>query len=974
MNAFTFSVGSLRVEYQTNPLGIDVPRPRLSWIIQAEGRDVMQTAYQVQVAARADDLAAGRATLWDSGQVASDRSVFVAYKGPEALSRQRCYWRVRVWLADGQASDWSQPAWWEWGLLAPADWTATWITPELGQDASTSQPCPLLRRQFVVSGSVARARLYITGLGLYECHLNGQRVGDQVLTPGWTSYDHRVQYQTYDVTAQLQAEANALGIALGDGWYRGYLGFEGQRNNYGERALLLAQLEISYADGRRQVVGSDAQWRASTGPLLTAELYHGETYDARLEQDGWDRPGYDDQAWAGVSLASYDGELVAPVGPPMRRIEELEPLAIIRTPAGETVVDMGQNMVGWVRLRVEGPAGATVTLRHAEVLDADGNLYTANLRSARQTVRYTLRGEGVELYEPRFTFMGFRYVGVEGFPGELTLDALTGVVVHSDMASIGAFVCNQPLHNQLQHNILWGQKGNFLDVPTDCPQRDERLGWTGDAQVFARTAAYNLDVAGFFAKWLQDLAADQSADGSVPFVVPDIMGRSGRGAGGSSAWGDAAVICPWTMYLCYGDVGILEQQVDSMAAWVAFMRDQAGGDYLWQKGFHFGDWLAIQSPHALMPMATTPVDLIATAFYAYCAQLMAQTAQVLGRPQEAADYARLAAHVRAAFCDEFLTPRGRVGSATQTSYVLALAFDLLPENRRAEAARRLAADVRERGNHLSTGFVGAPYLCHVLSRYGYLDLAYALVNQESYPSWLYPVKKGATTIWERWDGIKPDGAFQDVAMNSFNHYSYGAIGEWLYRVAGGLEVDWRQPGYKHCLVQPQPGGGFSEVRTTLRTPYGLLESAWEVDDLGMTLEVSVPANTWASVRLPLARLEAVTESGDCLAKAEGLRACDQQGSDVLVELGSGSYTLAYVSPELAARVHASVKLGLDTPLRLLLDHEDARAVLARHLGEMLHSPQLLWAGDLSLNQLAERAPERLSSEQLAAIGRELAGL
>ena len=466
----------------------------------------------------------------------------------------------------------------------------------------------------------------------------------------------------------------------------------------------------------------------------------------------------------------------------------MRPVQLLKTPAGESVLDFGQNMVGWVRLKVRGPAGTTVTLRHAEVLDKEGNFYTANLRAAKQRVSYVLKGDGEEAYEPRFTFQGFRYVAVEGYPGEPTLDRLTGVVVHSDMPVTGHFETSSPMLNQLQRNIVWGQKGNFLDVPTDCPQRDERLGWTGDAQVFARTASFNMDVAGFFAKWLRDVAADQHENGSVPFVVPDVLSQGGQFSGGSAAWADAAVIVPWTMYLSYGDTRVLETQYPSMKAWVEYMRRQAGDGHLWTTGFHFGDWLAFATTRSDYPGATTGKDLIATAFFAHSTDLLQRTASVLGKNDEAADYLKLLARIKQAFVKEFVTASGRVGENTQTAYALALQFDLLPEDLRAEAARRLAAEVRSRG-HLTTGFVGTPYLCHVLGRYGHLDVAYDLLNRQEYPSWLYPVKQGATTIWERWDGLKPDGAFQDPGMNSFNHYAYGAIGEWMYRVVAGLEID-----------------------------------------------------------------------------------------------------------------------------------------------------------------------------------------
>jgi alpha-L-rhamnosidase len=893
-------VGALRTEYKENPLGVDARKPRLGWRLQSAARGVTQSAYEVRVARTERGVRAGSDLVWDSGRVASDESTQRAYEGSPLQSGRRYYWQVRVWDGGGRASGWSEPAWWEMGLLEPSDWKAGWIEPDLPEDVSKPGPVPMVRREFKLSGPVERARAYVTSHGLYEMQLNGQRVGDELLTPGWTSYNKRLQYQTYDVTPLLKPGANAVGVFLGSGWYRGDLaGWIGRRNVYGDRVALLMQINVVYKDGREETVGTDGSWKASTGPMVMSEIYHGETYDARLEKAGWSAPGFDDRQWAGVKSAGHrKDDLVAPAGPPVRRIEELKPVRIFKTPGGDTVADMGQNMVGWVRLKADGPSGTTVTLRHAEVLDKRGNFYTANLRSAKATLRYTLKG-GPATFEPHFTFFGFRYVAVDGYPGELTPDSLTGVVIHSDMARAGDLETSKPLVNQLQHNIRWGQKGNFLDVPTDCPQRDERMGWTGDAQVFARTAAFNMDVASFFTKWLRDVAADQFENGSVPFVVPDVLSQPGKPAAGSAGWADAAVIIPWNMYLSYGDRRILEDQYPSMVKWVVYQRSRAGDDYIWDGDVHFGDWLAYAAPDSearSYPGATTSKDYIATAFFAHSTDLLRRTAEVLGKQDDAARYADLLSRIKSAFRREYVTETGRVGENTQTAYALALEFDLLPESMRASAAKRLADDVRER-KHLTTGFLGTPYLCHVLSRYGHLDVAYYLLNHEEYPSWLYPVKQGATTIWERWDGQKPDGTFQDVGMNSFNHYAYGAIGEWMYRVMAGIEIDDATPGYKHILLQPQPGGGFTSVKASHDTPYGKVSSAWTRQGGRFELAVDVPANTRATVRLPKAQLANVTESGRALASGDGITGQRQDGNAVVVELASGPYRFAYPMPD-----------------------------------------------------------------------------
>jgi alpha-L-rhamnosidase len=889
------TVTRLRVEHKENPLGIDATRPRLSWQLRSDARGVVQTAYEIRVASSEAAVKAGRELLWTSGRVRSDASTERVYEGPALLSGQRVYWQVRVWDGSGQAAAWSAPAYWEMGLLAPSDWKASWIEPGIPEDIATSGPVPMLRREFKLRGAVARARAYVTSRGLYEMHLNGERVGDELFTPGWTSYNKRLQYQTYDLTSRLKPGDNAVGVMLGNGWYRGEL-MGGRRNAYGERLALLLQIDVTYRDGSRETIGSDGTWRAATGPIRMSEIYHGETYDARLEKPGWTRPGFDDRDWSGVKTVDHrkDG-LVAPAGPPVRRIEELEPVRLSKTPAGETVFDLGQNMVGWVRLKVQGPAGATVTLRFAEVLDKAGNFYTENLRVAKQTLRYTLGGGGGETYEPHFTFFGGRYVAVDGYPGELTKDSLTAVVIHSDIAPSSALETSSPLVNQLQHNIRWGQKGNFLDIPTDCPQRNERLGWTGDAQVFARTAAFNFDVASFFTKWLKDVAADQYENGSVPHVIPDVLTRPGSNQAGAAGWADAAVIIPWTMYLTYGDRRILEEQYPSMTRWLEYVRQRAGDDFLWDGDFHFGDWLAYTAPSRearSYPGATTSKDLIATAFFAHSTDLLRRTARILGKQDDEARFADLRTKIERAFRAEFVTSRGRVGEATQTAYVLALEFDLLPPEQRPAAAKRLADEVRTR-KHLTTGFLGTPYLCHVLSRFGYLDVAYQLLNRDEYPSWLYPVKQGATTIWERWDSQKPDGTFQDPSMNSFNHYAYGAIGDWMYRVMAGIEIDESAPGYKRVLIQPRPGGGFASVKATHETPYGKVGSAWTLKDGRFEHSVEVPPNTRATVRLPRAQLASVTESGKALTQGNGITAVRQEEGVVVVEIGSGEYRFAY---------------------------------------------------------------------------------
>lgn len=886
-----WNVTDLRCEYKRNPLGIGEREPRLSWKLKSSERGARQTAYQVQVSTDNDFQSA---LTWDTGKTASDQSVHIPYEGDLVQPRTRYYYRVKAWNAHDEASDWSETAYWETGIDR-SEWTAQWITAKLPTADGTLEPCHQLRTAFSLKGPVVSARLYATALGLYRVYVNGQPADDTLFAPGWTSYKHRLQVQTYDVTNLLSEGANAIGIMLGNGWFKGNLGWVDERNLYGENRAALAQLHVRYADGSEDVLGTDDAWKASAGPLLMSEIYHGETYDARRETAGWLGAGYDDAGWAPVDILDYTKAiLVAQENDPTRAIQEIRPVSRFTTPAGDLVLDMGQNMVGWVRFTVDVPAGTTVQLNHAEVLDKEGNFYIGNLRKAKQTITYISRGDGPATYEPYFSFQGFRYVRVIGVPAEQLDGNFVGVVIHTDMEPTSRFRTSNELLNKLQSNIVWGQKGNFLDIPTDCPQRDERLGWTGDAQVFVRTAAFNMNVAPFFTKWLKDLAAEQLPDGGVPFVIPHVLKPDSHS---SAAWGDAAVICPWTIYECYGDTRILENQYESMQKWIGYMRSQGDNEYLWNTGFHFGDWVALDAKEGSY-IGATPRDLIATAFYAYSTQLLAKTARVLNKAEDAAGYEELYERIVEAFRREFVTPNGRVASPTQTAYALALAFDLLEERHRPRAASILAEYIRENKGRLTTGFVGTPYLCHALSRYGYTEQAYGLVLQQEYPSWLYSVLQGATTIWEHWDGIKPDGTFWSDDMNSFNHYAYGSIGDWLYQVAAGIETDPERPGYKKIRIAPTLTSSLTLVEAAHDSMYGEIASGWEtLPDGRIVVAVTIPANTEAVVTLPGASGTGagVRESGAALGEAPGIRSVQPSAAGLQIELGSGTYRFEYAT-------------------------------------------------------------------------------
>ncbi len=886
------TVSQVFTESRTNPVGLDRAQPRFSWQLASDQRNVMQTAYELRVSEDSAALVRGDSLVWNSGRVPSDASTFIPYEGDSLQSGHRYHWQVRVTDNQGNTSEWSAPAGWQMGLLKPGtEFQAQWIGPGYPED-SVHRASPYFRKTFTIPAgkNVQSATAYITAHGLYEAYLNGQRIGDAYLTPGWTSYHHRLQYQAYDATNQVQAGENALGAVLGSGWYRGYLGFTDQKNQYGDDVALLLQLDIQYDDGSTESIRSDNSWKSSTGPIQRSEIYHGEYYDARREMPGWTQPSFDDSSWNGVTLGNYAKDvLLATYNEPIRKQETFQPQAIFTTPAGDLVADFGQNLVGWVQLTVQGSAGDSITLHHAEVLDKEGNFYTENIRAAEQRNTYVLTGGQSETFEPHFTFQGFRYVKVDGFPGALQQENLTAVALYSDMRPTGEFSTSNELLNQLQHNIQWGQKGNFLDVPTDCPQRDERLGWTGDAQAFFPTAAYNMNGHNFFTKWMQDVAADQLPNGSVPHVVPNVLGEK---SAGSAGWSDVATIIPWEMYERYGDRQVLAEQYPMMKRWVDFVRDQSE-NALWQNSFHFGDWLFYRpDDDSFGRAAVTDRYLIAQCFFAHSTQYLINAARVLNKAEDVAEYTELLGRVKEAFQREYLTPSGRLVSGTQTAYVLALHFDMLPQALRDQAADRLVANVRRYDNHLTTGFLGTPYLCHVLSRFEHTDVAYQLLMQKTYPSWLYPVTMGATTIWERWDGIKPDSTFQTPSMNSFNHYAYGAIGDWMYRNIAGINPSDSAVAYKQSVIKPRLGAGLTEGGGELVANYGPLRSRWQREESDLAWEVTIPLNTTADVYVPSGNPDNVTEGGKPLSEVQEIEVIGQEGNYLHVKTGSGTYRFA----------------------------------------------------------------------------------
>jgi alpha-L-rhamnosidase len=949
------TIDQLRCEYLANPLGIDAANPRLNWIINSNRRGERQVAYQILVASTPQLLSQGRGDLWDSGKVTSDETTQIAYQGQPLTSRERCYWKVRIWDQDGRDA-WSSVAEWSMGLLEPTAWTAKWISANrpapnpaahlvirhasyqandggdakdvtaavirrvdantlimgvnnktMGGDPSENHPkylrvdyeldgqahtmdvsendtlaipaeagaLPYLRKSFDLPRHAQRAVLYATALGLYQINLNGHHIGDHVLAPDWTDYRKRVRYQAYDVTKLVQQGDNALAGTLANGWYSGHIGNGGYRY-FGKEPALMAQLEVTYDDGTTQTIATDSSWKSHPSPILFSDFMLGENYDARHELKGWDMASLDESQWNPVEVREEPSLLLqSQVMEPVRELLELKPEKETEPQPGHWVFDLGQNMVGVVKLKVSAPAGTEITLRHAEMLNPDGTLYTTNLRGAPSVDHYTCRGSGTEIWQPSFTFHGFRYVEITGLNKNPGKKAVTGVVIGSDTPQTGIFTCSDPRVNQLESNIQWGQRGNYLSVPTDCPQRDERLGWMGDAQVFVRTATYNSDVAAFFSKWLVDVDDGQSSEGAFGDVSPNTMGGKG-----TPAWGDAGVICPWTIYEAYGDKRILENHLPAMTRWVEYLRTRSN-DLIRDRnrGSDYGDWLSIH--------ADTPKDLIGTAYFAYSTHLLAKSCAALGRSEEAAKYEQLFQDIKTAFIKRYVADDGQIKGDTQTAYLLALKFDLLTEDLQEKALQHLANNIKNKEWHLSTGFVGVGYLLPVLEQNGQDDAAHRLLLQDTYPSWLFPVTHGATTIWERWDGWTPEKGFQDPGMNSFNHYSLGSCGEFLFGGIGGIRAD--SPGYKTILISPVIGGGLNWAKTSYDSIHGKIATSWAIKNDQLTLDVTVPANTTATVCVPASDTSRVTESGKPFEKAVGVKLLRQEAGKIVLEVGSGTY-------------------------------------------------------------------------------------
>jgi alpha-L-rhamnosidase len=863
------------VEHHREPLGIGERRPRLSWTVSAPP-DWRQSAYEVELSG-------------DTGtsvvRISSQDQVLVPWPGGELRSRERVGVRVRVAGPTGAFGPWSAATTLEAGLLDPGDWRAVPVSGHWPEDPESDDRRPaIVRREFRLDGEPVSARLYATAHGLYEVEINGRRVGDDAMSPGWTVYPRRLAYYTYDVTSYLTAGANAIGAWLGDGWYRGRLGWRGGfRNLYGSDLSFIGQLEVRLADGRVQTVATDGEWSASPSPILRTGNYDGERYDAREEQPGWSSPGFNAREWTPVATGRRDpATLVAPTGPPVRCTGEVPVAKVLTAPSGRQILDFGQNLVGRLRIRVRGERGSVVTMRTAEVLQG-GEIFTRTLRGAQSTDTYVLAGrqaqDEAEEWEPRFTFHGFRYVEVTGWPGDLTRAAAEGDVVarvyHTDMRRTGWFECSDELLNRLHENIVWSMRGNFLGIPTDCPQRDERVGWTGDIQVFAPTASFLYDCSGMLASWLADVAIEQLPDGTVPWYVPVIPAHQNwTPIRPGAAWGDAAVLVPWTLYQRFGDAEIVAAQYDSARRWVDLMARIAGPDRIWDEGFQLGDWLDPDAPPDDPAAAKTDKYLVATAYFGWSARHAGAMAEVLGRADEARHYGQLADQVRQAFAKRYAATDGRLTSDAATAYALAIDFDLIPDQTVRQAyGHRLAELAAAARFRISTGFVGTPLITDALTVTGHVDVAYRLLCERECPSWLYPVLQGATTVWERWDSLLPDGTVNPGQMTSFNHYALGSIGDWMHRVVAGLAP--AAPAYREILFRPRPGGGLTSAQAAHESPYGRVSIAWAIRDGHLEVETEVPHGTSAVLDLPgqpprqlgpgthAARVRMVPDAGRC---------------------------------------------------------------------------------------------------------------
>jgi alpha-L-rhamnosidase len=904
-------VHDLKTEHLRNPLGLDAKAPRFSWKLESTENETVQTGFRLVVTDEAK-------AVWDSGSVKTDQSLYIEYGGEKLCPSTR--YEVSLTVSDNHGESAVTKGWFETGLLNHENFMADWITHS---HEDGLEPCAVFRKSFALSGNVKRARIYASALGLYEIALNGEKVGDSFFAPGWTNYNTRLQYQTYDITRSLDSN-NTVEITVGNGWYKGILGFHGKGDYYGSRTAAIAQVEITYDTGVKEYIVTDENWECTTGPRRYSDIYNGETIDYSIDCFETD----------GVALYDHPKDiLVGQENEPVRITERLKAKELIITPEGEVVIDFGQNMAGVVEVRLNQPRGTKVIINHAEALDQNGNLYTENLRTAKAADTFICSGNE-DVFLPTFTFHGFRFIAVKGLGKDLDLDSFTGCVLHSDMEQTGKFSCDNDTVNQLWRNINWTMRANYLDVPTDCPQRDERMGYTGDAQIFVSTAVFQRDVAAFYRKYLRDLKTEQTLEFGVPMAVPNVIGTSP----GIAIWHDAATVIPWTLWKAYGDKGVLYDQYESMKMCVEYTRGRVGENGLLQTGTQLGDWVALDMErgpfrvgkdevitHTVRERSgSTDVYFIANAYYACSTRILADTASILGYADDAEEYEHLYNDIIGRFRSEYVTPAGRLVSETQTGCILTLQFNLVEERHRSQIMHTLLRNLQIHQDHLTTGFAGTQFICNVLSDNGEHDKAGTVFLQEDCPSWLYSVKLGATTVWERWDGVNPNGSFNRFEMNSLNQYGLASIGDWMCRKLGGLDAI--APGYKKSRIAPRLIKGITQIQTALETVYGELSCALQCRDGKYSAEICIPANTTAVVSLP--EREEMT-------------------------LGSGKYEFEYAT----GQNYEKEVYTRNSKFGELLEDPLGTKLLQQHAPELVQNETFLqFAPELSISEMASWIP------------------
>jgi len=894
-------INLLQINHRDKPINIDTVNPSFNWSFISDKKDTFQTAYQIQIGCDGENI-------YDTGKVLSEQSIGVKYNGKKLTSHSHYEVTLTVWTSTESAVI---SSYFETAFLDNSQWEAKWIYPEEQEAIGL----PVFTRRIDISGAVKSARVYCTAKGVYDIQINKCRIQNDYLRPGWTNYRKRHQYQTYNVKEYIDKET-LIEITVAPGWYVGNYGADGISNHYGKQLAAVLELHINYEDGTKKIIVTDENWQCKTSKIISSEIYHGEVVDYTKTHN----------EFKSVRSEELDTSiLVSEESAPVRLIETLDAVQLIHTPKGEVVIDFGQNIAGIVQFKATTVQGQTIKIRHAEVLDKFGNFYTDNLRSAKATEVYTCN-KGTNSYKPHFTYHGFRYIAIEGLGRELNLDDFKALVLSSEMSEIATFSCSNELVNKLWSNIKWSMNGNFVDIPTDCPQRDERLGWTGDATAFVQTAGQLKDTYAFYSRWLKDLASEQTKEYGVPHVVPNILGNHG----GAAVWSDSATIIPWTVYQLYGDSNILSNQYQSMKEWVETMRAGETSLHLRKNGHQYGDWLALDKEEfSSRPMGATDPYLIASIFYAYSTKILYQSAEILGFYDDEKEYKKLYEEIINGIQKEYITETGRVVTETQTACALILLFDIAKSEHVPLIKEKLISNINAHSGHLTTGFIGTPFICHALSKVGAGDVAGKLLLKEDYPSWLEEVKLGATTIWERWNSMLPDGSFDESGMNSFNHYAFGSIGSWIIERLAGIRPS--SPGYKTSIIEPQLINGITYVNASRETPYGILSSNWKCLDNLITIDINIPANAMATLILP-----------------------EREGS---VELGSGVYHYEYST---TTKLEPS-KFTMDTKISQMLENDEAKAIFDQHVTKG-NAMLLRFISNKTLNQLIAMNPDNTNKE------------